>query len=66
LIDKISQGTIIVLFEFVYLVFRSSEASWWRNFFRFGDFYRLVQEPTRWHRMLALPEFAAAVLKQRG
>jgi hypothetical protein len=35
-------------------------------FFRFGDFYRLVQEPSRWHRMLALPEFAAAVLKQRG
>ena len=38
LIDKISQGTIIVLFEFVYLVFRSSEASWWRNFFSLWRF----------------------------
>jgi N-acetylglucosaminyldiphosphoundecaprenol N-acetyl-beta-D-mannosaminyltransferase len=28
--------------------------------------YRLVQEPTRWRRMLALPEFAWAVLQERG
>ena len=28
--------------------------------------YRLVKEPTRWRRMLALPEFAGAVLKDRG
>jgi UDP-N-acetyl-D-mannosaminuronic acid transferase (WecB/TagA/CpsF family) len=24
-----------------------------------------VQEPTRWRRMLALPEFAGAVLRER-
>ena len=28
--------------------------------------YRLVKEPTRWRRMLALPEFAGEVLKDRG
>ena len=28
--------------------------------------YRLVQEPRRWRRMLALPEFAGAVLRERG
>jgi N-acetylglucosaminyldiphosphoundecaprenol N-acetyl-beta-D-mannosaminyltransferase len=27
--------------------------------------YRLIQEPSRWRRMLALPEFAWAVLRQR-
>lgn len=27
--------------------------------------YRLVQEPSRWRRMLALPEFALAVLRER-
>jgi N-acetylglucosaminyldiphosphoundecaprenol N-acetyl-beta-D-mannosaminyltransferase len=26
--------------------------------------YRLVQEPSRWRRMLALPQFAWAVIQQ--
>ena len=38
----------------------------WMRALQIEWLYRLVQEPTRWRRMLALPEFAAAVLKQRG
>jgi len=39
--------------------------SWMRSL-QIEWLYRLVQEPTRWRRMLALPEFAVAVLKERG
>jgi N-acetylglucosaminyldiphosphoundecaprenol N-acetyl-beta-D-mannosaminyltransferase len=38
----------------------------WMGALQIEWLYRLVQEPTRWRRMLALPEFAAAVLRQRG
>ncbi|MEI7666672.1 MAG: WecB/TagA/CpsF family glycosyltransferase [Synechococcaceae cyanobacterium ELA263] len=38
----------------------------WMRALQIEWLYRLVQEPTRWRRMLALPEFAGAVLKQRG
>jgi len=37
----------------------------WMRALQIEWLYRLVQEPTRWRRMLALPEFAGAVLKQR-
>ena len=38
----------------------------WMRALQIEWLYRLVQEPTRWRRMLALPEFAGAVLQQRG
>jgi len=38
----------------------------WMRALRIEWLYRLVQEPSRWRRMLALPEFALAVLKERG
>ena len=38
----------------------------WMRALQIEWLYRLVQEPTRWRRMLALPEFAGAVLKERG
>jgi N-acetylglucosaminyldiphosphoundecaprenol N-acetyl-beta-D-mannosaminyltransferase len=38
----------------------------WMRALQIEWLYRLVQEPTRWRRMLALPEFAGAVLRQRG
>jgi N-acetylglucosaminyldiphosphoundecaprenol N-acetyl-beta-D-mannosaminyltransferase len=38
----------------------------WMRTLQIEWLYRLVQEPTRWRRMLALPEFAGAVLKERG
>ena len=38
----------------------------WMGALQIEWLYRLVQEPSRWRRMLALPEFAAAVLRQRG
>jgi N-acetylglucosaminyldiphosphoundecaprenol N-acetyl-beta-D-mannosaminyltransferase len=37
----------------------------WMRAFQIEWLYRLVQEPTRWRRMLALPEFAGAVLRER-
>ncbi len=36
----------------------------WMGALRIEWLYRLVQEPRRWRRMLALPEFAWAVLRQ--
>jgi len=38
----------------------------WMRTLQIEWLYRLVQEPTRWRRMLALPEFAWAVLQGRG
>ena len=38
----------------------------WMRTLQIEWLYRLVQEPSRWRRMLALPEFALAVLKERG
>jgi len=38
----------------------------WMRALQIEWLYRLVQEPSRWRRMLALPEFALAVLKERG
>ena len=38
----------------------------WMRSLQIEWLYRLVQEPTRWRRMLALPEFAWAVLGERG
>ena len=38
----------------------------WMRALQIEWLYRLVQEPTRWRRMLALPEFAWAVLRERG
>ena len=38
----------------------------WMRALQIEWLYRLVQEPSRWRRMLALPEFAIAVLRQRG
>ena len=37
----------------------------WMRALQIEWLYRLVQEPTRWRRMLALPEFAGAVLRER-
>ena len=37
----------------------------WMRALQIEWLYRLVQEPTRWRRMLALPEFAGAVLRAR-
>jgi N-acetylglucosaminyldiphosphoundecaprenol N-acetyl-beta-D-mannosaminyltransferase len=37
----------------------------WMRALQIEWLYRLVQEPTRWRRMLALPEFARAVLRER-
>jgi N-acetylglucosaminyldiphosphoundecaprenol N-acetyl-beta-D-mannosaminyltransferase len=36
----------------------------WMGALQIEWLYRLVQEPTRWRRMLALPAFAWAVLRQ--
>ncbi|MFZ9752460.1 MAG: WecB/TagA/CpsF family glycosyltransferase [Cyanobium sp.] len=36
----------------------------WMRALQIEWLYRLVQEPTRWRRMLALPEFALAVLRE--
>jgi N-acetylglucosaminyldiphosphoundecaprenol N-acetyl-beta-D-mannosaminyltransferase len=38
----------------------------WMGALQIEWLYRLVQEPARWRRMLALPRFAWAVLRQRG
>jgi N-acetylglucosaminyldiphosphoundecaprenol N-acetyl-beta-D-mannosaminyltransferase len=38
----------------------------WMRALQIEWLYRLVQEPTRWRRMLALPEFAGAVLREKG
>ena len=38
----------------------------WMRALQIEWLYRLVQEPSRWRRMLALPAFALAVLKDRG
>jgi N-acetylglucosaminyldiphosphoundecaprenol N-acetyl-beta-D-mannosaminyltransferase len=35
----------------------------WMGALQMEWFYRLLQEPQRWRRMLALPQFAAAVLR---
>ncbi len=37
----------------------------WMGRFRIEWLYRLIQEPTRWRRMLSLPAFAWAVLRER-
>ena len=37
----------------------------WMGALQIEWLYRLIQEPSRWRRMLALPEFAWAVLRQR-
>jgi len=37
----------------------------WMRALQIEWLYRLVQEPSRWRRMLALPEFALAVLRER-
>jgi N-acetylglucosaminyldiphosphoundecaprenol N-acetyl-beta-D-mannosaminyltransferase len=37
----------------------------WMGALRIEWLYRLVQEPRRWRRMLALPAFAWAVLRDR-
>jgi len=38
----------------------------WMRSLQIEWLYRLVQEPARWRRMLALPEFAWAVLQERA
>ena len=37
----------------------------WMSALQIEWLYRLIQEPTRWRRMLALPEFFWAVLRER-
>jgi len=43
----------------------AKRAPFWVRQFGFEWLYRLVQEPSRWRRMLRLPRFALAVLKER-
>jgi len=44
---------------------RKRRAPLWMGSLRIEWLYRLLQEPSRWRRMLALPAFALAVLRER-
>ena len=44
---------------------RKQRAPRWMGSLQIEWLYRLLQEPSRWRRMLALPQFAVAVLRER-
>jgi len=44
---------------------RKQRAPRWMGALQIEWLYRLIQEPSRWRRMLALPAFALAVLRER-